>query len=180
MIKQILVRRYGQGLINVLADEADYRKLRDEVGQLSRLFFEDDKFREALASPFLVKSKKADLVREVLFRSGADPRSRNFILLLLEKGRFELLPEIVELLPLLWNEKNGVVSVEAYSAVPLSQAQQERLGRTLELREGGPVQLKFSLDPELVGGLLLRRGHVVYDLSVRGELARLQDLLAEN
>jgi F-type H+-transporting ATPase subunit delta len=180
MMKQVLLRRYGQGLINVLEDEADFRKIRDELQELSDLFFGEEKFRQALDSPFLSKAKKADLVRDILKTSAADRRTQNFIRLLLEKGRFELLPEILDILPLLWNEKSGVVTMEACSAIPLSQAQQERLHRTLEKREGGPVQLKFTLDPGLVGGLVLRRGHVVYDLSVLGGLARLRDFLAEN
>jgi F-type H+-transporting ATPase subunit delta len=180
MIKQVLVRRYGQGLINVLRDEADFRKVREELRELSGLFFEHKKMREILASPFMAKTKKADLVRDILNRAGADRRTRNFILLLLEKGRFELLPEILDLLPLLWNDRIGAVTVEARSAVPLSPAQQERLRRALESREGRPVFLKFSLDPELVGGLALRKGHVIYDLTLRGELSRLRDILAEN
>jgi len=180
MIKQVLLRRYGQGLINVLRDEADFRKVQDELQGLAGLFFGEERLRLALDSPFLAKTKKADLVREILKRSAADRRTQNFIRLLLEKGRFELLPEILDILPLLWNEKSGVVTMEACSAIPLSEAQQERLHRTLETREGGPVHLTFTLDPELVGGLVLHRGHVVYDLSVRGGLARLRDFLAEN
>jgi F-type H+-transporting ATPase subunit delta len=180
MIKQVLVRRYGQGLINVLRDEADFRKVREELGDLARLFFGDNKLREVLTSPFLAKTKKADLVRDIINQSAADRRTRNFILLLLEKGRFELLPEILDLLPLLWNEKTGIVTVEACSAVPLSDAQQERLRRTLESLESRPVDLKFTLDPEVLGGLVLRRGHVIYDLTLRGRLARLRDVLAEN
>jgi F-type H+-transporting ATPase subunit delta len=72
------------------------------------------------------------------------------------------------------------VTVEACSAVPLSDAQQERLRRTLESLESRPVDLKFTLDPEVLGGLVLRRGHVIYDLTLRGRLARLRDVLAEN
>ncbi|MGB9005068.1 MAG: F0F1 ATP synthase subunit delta, partial [Candidatus Aminicenantales bacterium] len=73
----------------------------------------------------------------------------------------------------------GTVTVEAFSAVPLSQAQQTRLRRALESREGRPVFLNFSRDPELMGGLAMRKGHVIYDLTIRGELSRLRDILAE-
>jgi F-type H+-transporting ATPase subunit delta len=180
MIKQVLVRRYGQGLINVLREEADFRKIREEMEDLAGLFFGDDKLRKVLTSPFLSKNKKADLVRDIMNQSAADRHTRNFILLLLDKGRFELLPEILDLLPLLWNEKTGVATMEVCSAVPLSEDQKERLRRTLESLEGRPVQMKFALDPELLGGLVLRQAHVVYDLTLRGGLTRLRDILAEN
>jgi F0F1-type ATP synthase delta subunit len=78
MIKQVLVRRYGQGLINVLRDEADFRKVREELGDLARLFFGDNKLREVLTSPFLAKTKKADLVRDIINQSAADRRTRKF------------------------------------------------------------------------------------------------------
>ncbi|MGB9006926.1 MAG: F0F1 ATP synthase subunit delta, partial [Candidatus Aminicenantales bacterium] len=61
MIKQVLIRRYGQGLINVLQDEADFRKVREELRELTGLFFEHKKFRQALASPFMSKTKKTGL-----------------------------------------------------------------------------------------------------------------------
>jgi F-type H+-transporting ATPase subunit delta len=89
----------------------------------------------------------------------------------------ELLPEIVETLPEAWSEKKGVVTYEVASAVPLTAAQQARLAKGLEASEGKPVRFVFKADPGLLGGLALRKGHIVYDASVEGELTALQERL---
>ena len=69
------------------------------------------------------------------------------------------------------------MTYEVASAVPLTAAQQDRLTRGLESSEGKPVRLVLKADPGLVGGLALRKGHIVYDVSVEGELAALQERL---
>ena len=88
-----------------------------------------------------------------------------------------LLPEIVAALPEAWSEKHGVVTFEVASAVALAEDQIVRLTRTLEASEQKPVRLVFKTDPGLVGGLTVRKGHIVYDASVEGELAALQERL---
>ena len=90
-----------------------------------------------------------------------------------------LLPDIVEALPAAWAEKQGVVTFEVASAVPLSAAQREKLSRNLEAAEGRPVRLVLKSDPALLGGLAVRRGHIVYDASVEGELQTLQERLGK-
>ena len=61
--------------------------------------------------------------------------------------------------------------------MPLTAAQQDRLAGSLEASEGKPVRLVFKADPGLVGGLTVRKGHIVYDASVEGELSALKERL---
>ncbi|MBM3296518.1 MAG: ATP synthase F1 subunit delta [Candidatus Aminicenantes bacterium] len=178
MKKKVLTRRYGQGLINALRDEPDYQKVRAELSETAALLRGPGALSVFLASPFHARSAKMRVVSEVLEKAGSDARVRNFIRLLLEKGRFELLPGVLDLLPELWNDRMGVVTVEVASAAPLSETQKGDLKAALESREGRPVSLSYRLDPELVGGLSIRKGNEIMDLSLRGRLARLQDLLA--
>ena len=89
----------------------------------------------------------------------------------------ELLPEIVAALPEAWSEMHGVVTYEAASAVPMTDAQRDRLARGLEALEKKPVRLVLRTDPGLVGGVAVRKGHIVYDASVEGELRALQERL---
>ena len=69
------------------------------------------------------------------------------------------------------------MTYEAASAVPMTEPQKDRLRRSLEAREGKPVRLVFKVEPGLVGGLAVRRGHIVYDASVEGELDALKERL---
>jgi F-type H+-transporting ATPase subunit delta len=118
-------------------------------------------------------------VREILGTSGVSKKTERLILLLLEHGRLNLLGAICGLFPILWNEKKGVSSFEVRSAVPLTEEQREALKARLEEMEKRSVSLSFRIDPEIIGGLYLRRGNIVYDASIRGSLAGLMEKMTE-
>lgn len=93
--------------------------------------------------------------------------------------RLELLPEIVESMPEVWNEKKGVSTLEVASVVPLSDKQKKKLQEKLTKLEKRKVSLKYRIDPELIAGLWIRRGNIVYDVSLKGSLVNLKDKIIE-
>jgi F-type H+-transporting ATPase subunit delta len=173
----VLVKKYADGLAGAVKDDGEYAAVTSDVRAFLDLFRSREDLRQALTSPFVNARAKAAVLDEVLARGGTGPKATRFLKLLLEHKRVEILPDIVEALPESWAEKNGVVSYEAASAVPLAAAQQERLRRDLEAREGKPVRLVLKIEPGLVGGLALRKGHIVHDASVEGELDALKERL---
>jgi F-type H+-transporting ATPase subunit delta len=172
-----LVHRYADGLARALKDDREY----DAVGAEVRAFLEILRAREdlnrALVSPFVNARKRAVILGEVLERLGTGPKAGRFLKLLQDHKRLPLLPEIVAALPDAWAAKRGIVTYEVASAVPLSAAQRDRLTRTLEASEGRPVRLVLKADPALLGGLAVRKGHIIYDASVEGEMAAIIERL---
>lgn len=179
MKKQVLVQRYGHGLIDALRGETEFQAVVQELKDMAGLFFTPGALEDFLASPFVVKSKKAKTLRDVLSRASLNPKTMRFLLLLLDKDRLEILPEIIAILPEAWNESRGVLSARVASAVPLSEAQRKRLAERLEQLEGRPVSLALSLDPALIGGLTVTVNHQVYDVSVRGRADKLREIITE-
>ena len=175
----VLVRKYADGLARALADEREYGEVGAEVRAFLDLFISRDDLHRALTSPFVNARKRSAVLAEILPRLGTGPKASRFLSLLLDHKRLALLPEITEALPLAWSEHRGIVTYEVASAVPLSAAQQERLVRSLEASEGKPVRLVLKSDPGLLGGLSVRKGHIVYDASVEGELRALQERLGK-
>ena len=102
-------------------------------------------------------------------------KASRLILLLVENNRVELLSDILESLPEAWNEKNGIYTFEVASVVPLTDGQKKNLEKKLELSEKRPVVLKFRIDPALVGGLWIKRGNMVYDVSIKGSLMKMKE-----
>jgi F-type H+-transporting ATPase subunit delta len=174
-----LVRRYTEGLVGALADESEFRRVIGEVGSFAALVAGRDDLRRVLENPSLNAGAKTAIAREVLARTGADAKTVRFILLLVEHGRLEILPEIEAAAPEAWNDRHGIATLEVSSAVPLTEGQKTRLEATLERLEGQPVSLGYRIDPRIIGGLALRRGNVVYDVSVEGDLARLKEKITE-
>ena len=174
-----LVKRYARGLVGAMEDEAEFRAVLDGLRDVQGVLTGHPELRSVMASPLLSKRRKADVLRAVIERSGIPPKAARLIFLLLEHERLPILGEIIAAAPELWNERQGVLSFEVASVIPLTQAQQARLAERLEALEGRPVSLVYRIDPGLIGGLALRRGHIIYDASLQGSLQRLRDRIEQ-
>ena len=177
MRNRTLVKRYADGLARALADGREYESVGADVRAFRDLLLSREDLHQALTSPFVNTRKRAVILGEILPRLGTGPKASRFLTLLLDHKRMDLLPDIVEALPEAWSDHQGVVTYEVASAVPPTPAQLDRLTRSLEASEGKPVRLVLKADPGLLGGLAVRKGHIVYDASVEGRLAALQERL---
>ncbi len=166
-------------MVQALKDEREYGSVLASLNAFLEIYREREDLRAALASPFLSARKKAALLEEVAARAGVRGKALRLLGLLLAHKRLDIFPGVVGILPEAWHEKLGVRTFEVVSAVPLTDAQKARLGARVEAWQKAPVRLVYTVDPGIVGGLALRRGHVVYDVSVRGQLERFQETLRE-
>ena len=175
----VLVKKYTLGLVNALKDEEEFSLVNRELNEFSSLLSTHPELSGALANPLIPGARKSIIVQEILTRAAAAMKTTRFVLLLLEHGRLSLLPDILRNLPVLWHEKKGVSTFEVSSVVSLSESQQEKLKQKLEELEKRPVFLHFKNDPDLLAGLSLRKGNVIYDASVKGHLNKLRERICE-
>jgi F-type H+-transporting ATPase subunit delta len=179
MIKLILVKRYAQGLAGALGDDAEFTAVFRELTEFQEQISGHAALKEILASPFVDARKKTRVIQDILAALDLQEKTRRIILLLLEHGRLNLLGAILEELPALWNERRGVTTFEVSSVVSLGEGQKKKLQERLERLEGRPVFLRYSIDPGLVAGLSLKKGNLIYDASVRGNLAKIKERISE-
>ena len=179
MRNPVLVKRYAEGLAAALKSEEEFALVQGELAAFSALLESHPKLGPILLRPFLTTAKKTAIAREILEREGYAPKSRRFLLLLVQHRRLDILSSVVRDLPALWLERRGVRSFEVRSVVPLNHGMRARLEDELRRLEGAPVRCSYDLDPELVGGLLVRKGNLVYDMSLRGQIDRLKALISE-
>ena len=179
MKSQILVRRYTQGLVNSVKYETEFSTLSRELSDFKELLDAHKNLMDTLSNPFLPTSRKKQIARELLASTSIGTKSVRFLLLLVENDRLELLPEIIQALPEAWNEEIGVYTYEVASVVPLSDDQRKKLKERLEHLDQRPVVLKYRIDQELVGGLLIKRKNTVYDISIQGNLLKLKEKIIE-
>ena len=179
MKDQILIKRYTQGLVNSIKNEEEFSALNRELSDFAELLEKHKKLKHTLSSPFLPTSKKTQVTDEILVKKSLGKKLSRFILLLVENNRLELLPGIIESLPVVWNENKGIYTFNVASVVPLTEFQKKKLEKKLELLEKRPVVLKYRIDHELVGGLWIQRGNIVYDVSIKGSLMKLKEKICE-
>jgi F-type H+-transporting ATPase subunit delta len=179
MKNQALVRKYADGLAQAIKDEREFESVGAEVRAFRDLFVSRQDLRKALVSPFVNARKKSAVLDEILALSGTSPKASRFLSLLLKNKRLKILPAVVDLLPEAWSDLTGVVTLEVTSAAPLTPGQKEKLEKALVASEKKPVRLVCKTDPGVLGGLALRKGHIVYDASVEGRLAALKERLGQ-
>jgi len=121
-----------------------------------------------------VRRESGGLFISILSLSG---EGENFIRVLAENGRLDLLPEIRTQFHALRNEREGVIEAEVFSAFELSGAQLADLVQRLEKKTGRKVKAKVQLDKELIGGIKVVLGDKVIDGSARAQLGALETAL---
>lgn len=174
-----IVKMYAEALAGAVKDQREFEAVGAEIRAFLDLYLSREDLRRALIRPFVNARKRGAILEAVLARGGTGPKATRFLTLLLGHKRLRLLPEIVEALPKAWSEKQGVVTFEVTSAVAMTDEQKARLSKVLEASAKKPVRLVSKIDPSVVGGLALRKGHIVYDASVEGELNALKERLGQ-
>jgi F-type H+-transporting ATPase subunit delta len=130
-----------------------------------------------LADPARDFATRRGVAEQVLGETVTDG-PRNLVLLLIRRGRIELLPEVAAQLRRLYDQRQGVVGATVTSAAPLTDAEVAALRERLGGMTGGRVNLDLKVDPDILGGIMVRIGDRLIDGSVRGRLERLRTRLA--
>ena len=125
-----------------------------------------------LTSPVVAPSRKIAALAELL--PGLPPTIANFLEILTQRGRLDLVPQIAANFRRLLHEHQGIAVVQVTTAFPLDERQRELLGGRLAARVGKRVQLETHVDPAILGGVVAQIGDDVIDGSVRGRLVRLR------
>lgn len=135
----------------------------------------DAQMVECITNPRLLPAQVAQLFLDVVGSVSAE--QQNFVRLLVDNERLQVLPEIRDLYVELKNGQEGVQEADIASAFPLDDATLKNLVADLEARFKCKIQAKVSLDPELIGGVRIAVGDQVIDASVRGKLASMATAL---
>ena len=179
MVNKILVRRYTRGLTDSISGKDEFEVILGQLFDFQKFLYGQEELQQIFFKSVLPISRKRVIGEEILKKNDLHPKVKRFLLLLIENGRLELLPDISDQLPDMWNVLQGISSFEISSVISLSHSQKKALVDKLEKMEKRPVFLKYKIDPDLIGGVSIRQGNIVYDASLRGALMKLQEKILE-
>ncbi|HEV3035516.1 MAG TPA: ATP synthase F1 subunit delta, partial [Solirubrobacteraceae bacterium] len=128
-------------------------------------------------SPYFSSQEKRDALDTLL--DGADEIFINFLALLIENHRMPVIFRIRHEYERLWDEENRTLPVQITSAIALDDATTESLGRTIGERAGRKVTLAARVDPDILGGIIIRVGNSILDASIRNRLEQLRRHVAQ-
>jgi F-type H+-transporting ATPase subunit delta len=168
-------RRYAEAASEIALRDGTVEEWRAGLDQAAAAL-DNAELSETLANPALPLGQRIDVVQAV-FADLSDP-VRNLILLLLRRGRIRQLPRVAAEFRRLDDMRNNIVHAVATSASPLDDAELRAITARLEQMSGNQVELETAIDPDLIGGVVVRIGDRLIDGSVRGRLERLRNQLA--
>ena len=172
-----VAERYAAALADVAVERKNSETVKRNLAAFVEAFSSIADLRNALESPALNAEVKRKVIAEVAGKMGLDVAVRNFIYLVVDHRRTEILPEMEEAFLSELNERLGIVDAEVTSAHELNDDEKRQLSTVLEQRTGKKVEARFQIDGALLGGAVVRLGSTIYDGSVRDQLKRLREQL---
>jgi F-type H+-transporting ATPase subunit delta len=167
---------YARSLFEVAKESDKLDLVRDQIGEFADALNQTRELQVFFFSPyFSTPEKKEGLERMV---TDADPVVINFLQLLIEKHRTPVIFRIRSVLDDLWERENRLLPVRISSAVELDEGTVRQLGDRISEQTGRQVELSASVEPELLGGIVVRVGNSVLDASVRNRLQQLRRQVA--
>jgi ATP synthase F1 delta subunit len=169
---------YARSLFEVAKDAGKLDAVREQLGQFADALDAQRELSVFFFSPYFSTQEKKDSLHRAV--EGADDTVVNFLELLVEKHRMPAIFRIRRVLDAMWREENKMLPVQLTSAIELDAETVENLGRTIGERTGRKVDVTATVNPDILGGIVLRVGNSILDASIRNRLESLRKQVARS
>ena len=167
---------YSRSLFEVAKEQGKLDVVREQLGQFADALDSDHDLQVFLFSPYFSTAEKEDGLHKVL--EGADPAFENFLRLLIEKHRMPVLFRIRRQFDERWQEENRMLPVQITSAVKLDDETVEHIRDRIAEQTDRTIELTADVDPDILGGIVLRVGNSILDASIKNRLETLRRQVA--
>jgi F-type H+-transporting ATPase subunit delta len=171
--------RYATALFDVAIKETNPEQADQELTAFADIVREHPDLQKVLVNPAIPAANKRATVQQIVDRLQPSAPVRKLLLLLAERDRFELLPDMVAVYHERVMEHLKVIDAEVTTAAPLAPDEAVRLQQRLAASTGRTVTMRTKVNPAIIGGVVTRIGSIVYDGSVATQLESMRQRLAE-
>ena len=168
---------YARSLFEAAKDQDKLDEIREQLGTFADAVAESHDLQVFLFSPYLSTEEKKQGLRRAI--EGADEAFLNFLDLVVENHRMPAIFRVRREFDELWEEENQLLPVQVTSAVPLDDAIVQEIGSTIGEQTGKQVALSSHVDPDILGGIVVRVGNSILDASIRNRLEQLRKQVAK-
>ncbi len=172
-----IARRYAGALADIAMEQGAAVLVKKNLAEFAEVITTSTDLANFLSSPSVPRGNKQAVIEKLAAQMSAGKIFRNFLLVLSDKRRTALLPEIAEAFDAFLLERMGIAEAQVTSAAELTESQKTELDRAMQRLTGKKVEARYNVDRALLGGAVVRIGSTVYDGSVREQLDRLRDRL---
>ena len=168
---------YSRSLFEVAKEHDKLDVVRDQLGEIADAVAEQHDLQVFFFSPYFSTDEKVDGLQRAL--EDADEAVLNFLELLIEKHRMPALFRIRREFEALWEEENRLLPVQVTSAIELDESTVRQIGDAIGEQTGRRIELTSEVDPDILGGIVLRVGNSILDASIRNRLEKLRKQVAK-
>jgi F-type H+-transporting ATPase subunit delta len=173
-----IARVYSRSLFEVAKEHGKLDLIKQQLEEFTDALEQSRELAIFLFSPyFSTEEKKQGLTRALV---DADPAFRNFLELLIENHRMPVIYRARKQYEALWDIEHRLLPVEVTSAVALDPAVADELGRKIREQTGQTIELTSNVDPDILGGIVLRVGNSILDASIKNSLQQLRREVAKS
>ena len=171
-----IIKEYGKALYELSVEENRQSDYLGQVRYLNNLFREESDLLSLLRAPSIPKEERMAVIDRI-FGDRVEPYLCSFLKLMTKRGHAASIPACLSEYERLWYEHSGIVVAEVSSAVPLTSEQKSRLLCKLEAHTGKSVEMRCTLDEQVIGGVTVLLDGKLLEGSVRGRLDTLREHL---
>jgi len=168
---------YARALFEVAVDQDKLDEIHEQLGQFADAVDQNRDLATFFFSPYFSSEEKKDALGRAV--DGAEPAFMNFLQALVERHRMPVIFRIRARFQQLWQEERKLLPVQITSAIALDEAMVHGIGDQIGEQVGRTIELSTTVDPELLGGVVLRVGNIVLDASIRNRLEQLRKQVAQ-
>ena len=169
-----IAERYATALYELAEADKQLDTVAADLVGIKAMIGQSNDLRRLIRSPLIDRDQQSDAITAVLAKAGVSDLTRRFVGVVTYNRRLFVLPQIIDGFLALLAARRGEVSAEVTSANTLDQRQVEALTETLRRVVGGKVTVDLKVDPNILGGLVVRVGSRMFDSSLRAKLQRMQ------
>ena len=178
MTNKTAATRYARALLDVaVKEQADLDRIEDDLSQFVELFAQHPTLAKVLLNPAVPVPRKRAAVTDLLALANVSPILSKLIVLLAERDRLVLLPDLLASYRDRLLDHQHVVRAVVTTAMPIDAGRTEAIERSLATLTGRSVRLSMQIDPSILGGVIARIGSTVYDASVTRQLEKMRERL---
>lgn len=171
--------RYAKSLLDLAVERDALQGAEEDMTTVAKAIGGNRDLRLLLQSPIIHSDKKIEILKEI-FGDHLGPVSSNFIEIITQKGRESLLESIANAFVIMAKERNNIYQAEVITARPMGDETRQKLMVIVQQLQKGDIELAEKVDPEIIGGFVLRIGDQMVDTSVLTQFRALKKEFADN
>ncbi|RLD41940.1 MAG: ATP synthase F1 subunit delta [Bacteroidetes bacterium] len=173
-----IAKRYAKALFDFSKEKNSLEIVKNDMDYIHELCAQSDDFVAVLESPILKVQKKKEIVAAVV-KDKVSNSTMKMLEIIADSRRESIIPTLTEEFLKMYNESIGLMKVDLYSAVELSQDLKDKISKRIAQQTEKDIELTQHIQEDLIGGFVLKMNDMLYDASLKASLGKLKNVLTQ-